>query len=239
MFNREIYESGLRAACAEAADSGALRGKSVLVTGATGLIGSFLVEALAWLNDNAGAGIRIYAAGRSAERTRARFGALADAAYFHFVPFDASRPGPIDCAVDYAVHAATSAHPLAYATDPVGTMQANLLGTMRLLEALRGQGSGRFLMLSTGETYGENPGLPEGFAETDHGWIDPMNPRSCYPEGKRAAETLCASYASQYGVDALVARLCHVYGPTFTPAMSASVSAYSRMDATERRLATL
>ena len=228
MFNREIYESGLRAACAEAAESGALRGKSVLVTGATGLIGSFLVEALAWLNDNAGADIRIYAAGRSAERTRARFGALADAAYFHFVPFDASRPGPIDCAVDYAVHAATSAHPLAYATDPVGTMQANLLGTMRLLEALRGQGSGRFLMLSTGETYGENPGLPEGFAETDHGWIDPMNPRSCYPEGKRAAETLCASYAAQYGVDALVARLCHVYGPTFTPTNSRADAQFIR-----------
>jgi len=226
MYNLEIYQRGLRAAI-EGAGAG-LSGKRVLVTGATGLIGSFLVDALALLNEERGAGIEVYAAGRSEAGVRARFGTLADAAYFHYVPYDATRPVALDFAPDHVIHAATSAHPLAYSTDPVGTMQANLLGAIRLLEVLREQGRGRFLMLSTGEIYGENPALPEGFSEADHGWVDSMKPRSCYPESKRAAETLCAAYAAQYGVDAVVARLCHVYGPTFTPSNSRADAQFIR-----------
>ena len=224
MFNAKDYEMSLAAAC----EGVELRDASVLVTGATGLIGSFLVEALARMNETAGAKLEIFAAGRSGAGIAGRFGALAEKPYFHYVPYDATQPVRLDFTADFAVHAATSAHPLAYATDPVGTMQANLFGTARLLEVLRGQGSGRFLMLSTGETYGENPELPDGFAETDHGWIDPMLPRACYPESKRAAETLCASYAAQYGVDVLVARLCHVYGPTFTPTNSRADAQFIR-----------
>ena len=226
MYNRDIYHHSLDAAVAGV--GGALEGRRFLITGATGLIGSFLTEALARLNATAGANIGIYAAGRSEAGMRRRFGALADAACFHYVPYDATKPVSLDFEPDFVVHAATSAHPMAYATDPVGTMQANLIGVMNLLEALRAQGHGRLIMLSTGEVYGENADLPDGFGEADHGWIDPMLPRACYPEGKRAAETLCASYAAQYGVDALVARLCHVYGPTFTSSNSRADAQFIR-----------
>ena len=214
MFNQPFYRESLAAACAGVN----LKDKSILVTGATGLIGSFLVETLAHLNETGGAKLEIYAAGRSESGIVSRFGTLAEQPYFHCVPYDATKPVAFDFAANIVVHAATSAHPMAYATDPVGILQANLFGTARLLETLKEQGRGRFLLLSTGETYGENPDLKEGFSETDHGWIDPMLPRACYPEGKRAAETLCASYAAQYGVDALVARLSYVYGPTLSEA---------------------
>lgn len=224
MFNQPFYRESLASACAGAK----LHDQSILVTGATGLIGSFLVEALAHLNETAGAKLTIYAAGRSESGIVSRFGALAEQPYFHYVPYDATKPVAFDFAADIVVHAATSAHPMAYATDPVGIMQANLFGTARLLEYLKEQGSGRFLLLSTGETYGENPDLEAGFSETDHGWIDPMLPRACYPESKRAAETLCASYAAQYGVDAVVARLCHVYGPTFTASNSRADAQFIR-----------
>ena len=213
MFNREVYDRSLAAACA-GFETGALDGRRFLVTGATGLVGSFLVDALAWLNAHRGANVAIIAAGRSADGVRRRFGALCDAPFFRYAPYDATKPVAFDFEADCIVHAACSAHPLAYSTDPVGTMQANLIGTMNLLEYARG--GARLLLLSTGEIYGENPDLPEGFSEGDHGWVDSMNPRACYPESKRAAETLCAAYARQHGVDALVARLCHVYGPTLT-----------------------
>lgn len=210
-----FYEADLRSAASDL--KGRLDGKKVLITGATGLIGSFMVEMLVHLNENAGAGVQIYAAGRSPMGMRRRFGDLMDAEYFHYVPYDARNPLTMDFQADYVFHAACSAHPMAYATDPVGTMQANLMGTMNLLEYVQANPGTDFVFLSTGETYGENPDLPDGFSETSQGYVDPMNPRSCYPESKRGAETLCASYAAQYGVNARVARLCHVYGPTITP----------------------
>ena len=227
MFN-DNYARNLMAACGELPGLEALKGARVLITGATGLIGSCLVDALLLLNAARGMAIEIHAAGRSASGMKSRFGAAADDPRFHYVPYEATKPLALDFEADYVVHAATSAHPLAYATDPVGIMQANLVGAMQLLEYLRGQGHGRFVLLSSGEVYGENPDLPEGFGEADHGWIDPMKPRSCYPEAKRASETLCACYAAQYGVEALVARLCHVYGPTFTAANSRADAQFIR-----------
>ena len=227
MFN-DNYARSLMAACGELPGLEALKGARVLITGATGLIGSCLVDALLLLNAARGMAIEIHAAGRSASGMKSRFGAAADDPRFHYVPYEATKPLALDFEADYVVHAATSAHPLAYATDPVGILQANVVGTMNLLEALREWGHGRFLLLSSGEIYGENPALPEGFSEADTGYIDTMRPRACYPEGKRAAETLCASYVAQYGVNARVARLCHVYGPTFTATNSRADAQFLR-----------
>lgn len=222
MMNRALYEQDLRAAAGDAA--GWLGGRRVLITGATGLIGSFLTEALLY----SVADIHVFAACRRPEAAARRFGALTDHPGLHIVPYDAARPAPIEFEPDFIVHAACSAHPLAYAVDPVGILQANLCGTMALLEHLRNRPEARLLLLSSGEVYGENPDLPEGFSEDDFSGIDPMKPRSCYPEGKRAAEALCACYAAQYGVQALVARLCHVYGPTFTPENSRADAQFLR-----------
>ena len=225
---KDNYARSLMAACGDMPGLEALKGTRMLITGATGLIGSCLVDALLLLNGTQGTAIEVYAAGRSASGMGERFGAAVNDPRFHYVSYDAAGPLSLDFEADYVVHAATSAHPLAYATDPVGILKANVIGTMNLLEALRSWGHGRFLLLSSGEIYGENPTLPEGFSEADTGAIDTMRPRACYPEGKRAAETLCASYVAQYGVNARVARLCHVYGPTFTASNSRADAQFLR-----------
>ena len=221
-MNRTIYDADLRASLDGLEDW--LRGKRILITGATGTIGSFMVDALLL----PGLDVTVYAAGRSRERMLQRFGALTEDPRFHFVPFDSTVPAAFDFDADLIVYGAVSTHPMAYSTDPVGIMKANLVGTASMLEYLRAHPSARLAFLSSGEVYGENPDLPEGFRETDHGWVDTMRPRSCYPESKRAAETLCAAYAAQYGVDARVARLCHVYGPTFPPSNSRADAQFLR-----------
>lgn len=185
-------------------------GKTVLITGATGLIGSALVERFSQ------ARAEVISAVRDVSRARGRA-----------VPYDAASALHFDFQADYIVHAACSAHPLAYSTDPAGVMRANLTGTMNLLDYARASAA-RLLFLSSGEVYGNSPRAESGFTEEETGQIDPMNPRSCYPESKRAAETMVAAWSRQYGVDALVARLCHVYGPSITRSNSRADAQFLR-----------
>ena len=209
-MNREIYLRDVDRAIQALPDVQMLRSARILITGATGLVGAFLTDCLLALSDQNALDLRLYALCRNAARAKERFGERVNA-----IAADVSEATALpEC--DYIIHAASNAHPKAFSADPVGTMLANILGVRNLLEHLRAQGHGRLLFVSTGEIYGDNPAIRDGFSETDFGKIDSMNPRACYPESKRAAETLCASYLSQYRVDSVVARLCYVYGPTIT-----------------------
>lgn len=178
--------------------------KSFLVTGANGLIGSYLVDYLDF------AGAKVYAMSRSIEKLEKRF---RNKTNVKLIEQDLNEPMDIDISFDYVIHTASNSHPLAFSKDPVGTMKTNLFGTINLLEHIKNKG-GKFLYLSTGEIYGNN--IDHDFTEEDLGVVDTKIARSCYPESKRAAETLCVSYNSQYNVDVNVARLCYVYGPTIT-----------------------
>lgn len=188
-----------------------LKGKIIAVTGATGLIGSSFLRALHAVDHIHGLSLRLIALCRNPERAK---GILADIPKLEYRQYDACAPIDGDFRADFILHAASNAHPMAFSADPVGTMQANLLGTMKLLEHIREHG-GRLVFCSTGEIYGEDPSI-EAFNETSFGAVDPMRARACYPESKRAAETLCAAYAVQYNADALAARLCYVFGPAIT-----------------------
>ena len=188
-----------------------LSGCNILVTGATGLIGGCLVESL-MMNPNRD--YHVYASGRNEERARKRFAEFAEDKAFHFIQHDVMLPLQSDVDFDYIIHAASNASPNFFAQKPVEVIKSNIDGVANLMEYGLTHGMKRFLYVSSGEVYGEGDGRV--FTEDYSGYVDCTKPRSCYPTSKRAAETLCVSYAAEYGADVVIARPCHVYGPHFT-----------------------
>lgn len=188
-----------------------LRGCNILVTGATGLIGSCLVEVLM---ERPQRDYNVYAMGRNSERMNRLFERYNSVDGFHTLIGDVTEPLPIEKNFHYIIHAASGAAPVEFFKRPVEVMKANILGVANMMEYGIKHKMQRFLYVSSGEVYGEGDGRV--FSEDYSGYVDCTSPRSCYPSSKRAAETLCASYAAEYGVDVVIARPCHTYGPNFT-----------------------
>lgn len=187
---------------------------SFLIIGATGMIGSYLVDFLMWQNQTAAAKIKIYAMGRSQERLETRFANYATSDLFELVVGDVTEPLPLEQQVDYVIHAASNTHPRAYATDPIGTVMTSLMGTKQVLDYAVTFDSKRVIFLSTVEIYGENRGDVARFTEDYCGYIDCNTLRAGYPEGKRASESLCQAYRSKHGIDVVIPRICRTFGPT-------------------------
>ncbi len=189
------------------------RGKTVLVTGANGCLPSCMVETLLQLNKDAGMQCRVIGLVRNLDRARQRFSDYLDCPELSFIVGDVAKEIVIPERCDFIIHAASQASPKYYGPDPVGTMTANLMGTCHLLELARIWGSEGFLFLSSGEVYGQVQADKIPTSENDYGFIDLLNPRSCYAESKRAAETLVASYVQQFKLPAVIVRPFHTYGP--------------------------
>ena len=191
-----------------------LEGKSVLITGAGGLICSAAADLLIRYNETHPGKVGLLAAGRDRDRIEVRFAPFRDRAYFRFVPYDAAAADIVlPEGIDYIIHGAGNASPGKIVAEPVETMLGNFEGLFRLLSYLRARGSGRALFISSSEVYGRKSD-PRPFREDEYGYIDLLSPRNSYSVAKRAAETLCASFAAEHGVDSVIVRPGHIYGPT-------------------------
>lgn len=229
LYENELYRDELkRAAGDKNIPWGQLERTKVLITGATGLMGSFLVDLLMYKNICNKSGITVYALGRDLEKAKRRFFHHFSEELFHFVEQDVCDSIRLEEGADYIIHGASPSHPRFFAQDPVGTMLANFSGMHQVLRYALQCNSKRVLYLSSGEVYGEPDAAEKAMDEQYSGSIDCMNARACYPSSKRAAETLCVSYARQYGVDAVVARPCHVYGPSMTDDDSRAIAQFIR-----------
>lgn len=192
----------------------ALFGRTVLVTGATGMLASYLVYYLLWLNERQRAGIRILALVRSEAKATKRFGVYVKKEYFHILTQDVCAPLLLAEPIDYIIHAASLASPQYYGPNPVEVAAPNVLGTYYLLELARSKKVRGFLYFSTGDVYGKLTDGVGAFSEAQMGTMDPLAPHSCYGESKRMGETWVASFAREYGVPACAVRIAHTYGPT-------------------------
>ena len=189
-----------------------LDGRSVLVTGASGMLPSLAVRTLLARNDEHQAGITVHGLVRNEAKARTLLGDIVDRPDFHLLVQDVAQPIALEGPLDLIVHGASAARPSLHSADPISTMRANLTGTMNLLDLAVAK-SASFVLMSSSEVYGQQPEGVELISEDSYGGLDILNPRACYSEGKRAAETLCAVYAAQHGVDVRIVRFGHVYGP--------------------------
>ena len=173
-----------------------LKDKSIAITGATGLIGSAFTRLLLTLNTDYSLNLRIVLLVRSLEKAVSFFGT--------------------STCIEYYILAACNAYPGAYKETPVDVMNANYLGVKNVFDyIIRKQYKPlKVLFVSSSEVYGEYECGDNGVDEAYEGIVNHYRVRSCYTESKRAAETLCLSYASQYGINVVIARPGYIFGPT-------------------------
>lgn len=196
-----------------------LKGKSILITGATGLIGVCMIDALMKLGD-----VKVYAVGRNRQKAEERLGEYFENPMFEFLEQDVCNPFPSDMKVDYIIPGASNTHPLAYSQYPVETMCINIKGAEHALN-LAVDCDATVLYPSTVEVYGNARG-EDVFTEDYTGSLNLATSRACYTESKRASEAMCQSYISERRAKVKIVRLSRIFGPTMLESDSKASSQF-------------
>lgn len=205
-----------------------LSGKTILLSGATGMIGKCIVDLLMQCNENVipDHPVRVIALSRNEESAIQRLGEHWNKEFFQYISCDVNQAIPECGKADYVIHAASNTHPLQYSGDPIGTITANVLGTKNLLDYAVSCHAERFCFVSSVEIYGENRGDTDKFRENYLGYLDCNTLRAGYPESKRVGEALCNAYAQAHQLDFVIPRLSRVYGPTMLLSDSKAIAQF-------------
>ncbi len=187
-----------------------LKNKTVLITGASGMVGSYMLYVLNMLNDKLDYNIKAIAMVRNVTKLPEEVRNRTDV---EVVSHDVTAPFSYEGDIHYIIHAASPASPLIMQNHPVETVAANTLGTFYTLQLAKEKNAEGYMFISSREIYGQPAEGQEFFYENTYGFVDQLNPRSCYSEGKKAAETMCVSFNDEYGLNVKIVRLAHTYGP--------------------------
>lgn len=187
--------------------------KSILVTGATGMLATYIIETLLYLNITLDMNINVMALSRDLQRAKNRYLHHENNPNLIHIHGDLNQPVKVDGEVNIIIHTASLASPKFYKTEPVYTIKPNVIGTAHLLDICVEKKADQFLLFSSSEIYGTLCGESELLTENDYGIVDPLDLRSCYAESKRMAETMCIAWAEQYNLNVKIVRPFHTYGP--------------------------
>lgn len=221
-----FYEQQLEQMIEQALPWEQLAFRTIMISGATGMVGKCLIDVIMLRNENYQEQIHVIALSRSRERAKKRLSTYWENPLFTYIPCDVNEKIPECGNVDYVIHAASNTHPVQYATDSIGTILSNVIGTKNLLDYAVSHGIKRFCFLSSVEIYGENRRDVEKFDEAYLGYLDCNTLRAGYPESKRLGETLCNAYRQTYGLDFVIPRLSRIYGPTMLPSDTKAISQF-------------
>lgn len=205
-----------------------LQNKSIMLSGATGLIGSYLIDVILEKNKTEGLECTVYALGRNENKAKERFVRHIHDHHLIFIPYDVKKLLIREDigTVDYVIHLASNTHPLQYSTDPIGTITTNIIGVQNMLDFAIEHKATRFAFASSNEIYGENRGDVELFDESYCGYIDCNTMRAGYPESKRCGEALCQAYKAQKNLDIVILRFTRSYGPTMLMSDTKAISQF-------------
>jgi dTDP-glucose 4,6-dehydratase len=218
-IREKIIESDVRAILARDLPWRQLSGTRIVVTGAGGFIGGYLVRTLLALHrlGRVERPLEVVALVRNVERAKHKLADCESDPQLSLTQWDLNNIAVPELGdVHYVIHAASQASPRFYGADPMGTLLPNTVGTAALLQALRSSSEPKGLMfVSSSEVYGA-VSSEHGLRESDYGTIDPVQPRSCYSESKRAGEAMCVAFHHQYQIPTWIVRPFHTYGPGLT-----------------------
>lgn len=201
-MNNSIFEEDIKNIINDF-DMSVFDGKTILVTGATGLIGKLCVKSLL----NSGYNTQVIALVRNEEKAKNIFG---ESKRLTYLVQDINQRINTTRRVDYIIHAASTTSSKDFVEKPVETIYTAINGSRNILEFAKNKRLEGMVYLSSLEIYGVNE--KENIKERDYGYIDILNPRSSYSESKKMVETMCISYGTEYGVPVKIARLAQTFG---------------------------
>ena len=228
LYNNNLYLEDIHYTCGIDLPWERLKNRSLMLSGATGMIGSFLVDVILEKNLLDNLNCTVYALGRNEEKAKTRFSRFENDPHFVFIPYDVKLPFERSDlgTVDFILHLASNTHPMQYSTDPIGTITTNIIGVQNLLDFAVEHHATRFAFASSNEIYGENRGDVEFFDESYCGYINSNTMRAGYPESKRCGEALCQAYKAQKGLDVVIPRPTRSYGPTMLMSDTKAISQF-------------
>ncbi len=223
-----VCQQELEAIAASNLDWDSFRNKTVLVTGATGLVGSYTVRALAAVNRIHHCEMRILGMVRDPQKAKGIYGSLLDRGDVSLLVGDVRNP--IDCPVpvNFIIHGASVTASKEMVTRPVETIATAISGTQNILQFAVDQRITSMVYISSMEMYGTPDPSLDQVTEQDYGFLDILNVRSCYPEGKRMCECLCSAYASEYQLPVKIARLAQTFGAGVSPSETRVFAQFAR-----------
>ncbi|MCL2785437.1 MAG: NAD-dependent epimerase/dehydratase family protein, partial [Propionibacteriaceae bacterium] len=226
LYDSQLYREDLAGVAGLDLNWNGLQDATVVISGVSGMIGSFLTDVLMTRNADYGLNCTVHGLARDLPSLRGRFYPYLASKNLVLTAADIRTDTVRIDSADYVIHAASNTHPAQYAQDPIGTITTNVQGTYSMLNLGVNCGARRVGYLSTVEIYGDNrDGVPR-FTESDLGYIDCNTTRAGYPESKRTGEALCQAFASAHGLDVVIPRLPRIFGPTLRPTDTKALSQF-------------